>query len=116
MKKLLLLSLLISFSIFAQKKKQNLDSYTASNGVTYNVGDDITLNKGSDTNGDFAYFKIGGWMGGAEVEPMGSQNAGLIVTIKKIIVVRVKNQINCQSTVFAGIFEVLNYRPLAFEK
>ncbi len=38
------------------------------------------------------------------------------INLKKIIVVRVKNQINCQSTVFVSIFEVLNYRPLAFEK
>lgn len=79
-----LLLLLSITSLTGQSKMEKLETYKASNGVTYKVGDNITLAKGSDTNGDFAYFRIGGYMGGSKVEPMGAHNTGLIVTIKKI--------------------------------
>lgn len=49
---LFVLIALLSFSISnAQKRVEKIDSYTASNGVTYEVGDDIELGRGSDTNG-----------------------------------------------------------------
>ncbi|MCJ8153193.1 SHOCT domain-containing protein [Chryseobacterium sp. SSA4.19] len=43
---------------------QIYDSYTASNGVKYNLKDTITLNIGSGPGGEFLYFQIGGWAKG----------------------------------------------------
>lgn len=90
MKKLLLLSFVL-FAISnlqAQKKIEKLDDYKASNGITYKVGDEIKLGRGSDTNGRFVYVNMGGWgaamSGNPEQNWLGAANAGLLVTIKKI--------------------------------
>lgn len=76
------------------KKMEKLDEYVASNGITYKVGDEIKLGRGSDTNGRFVYINIAGWgaMAGAtnnanynaDQNRLGSANSGLIVTVKKI--------------------------------
>ena len=65
---------------------KSLDSYTASNGITYSVGDEVKLGKGSDTDGKFVYVTIGGWAVSTnpEANRLPAANAGLIVTIKKI--------------------------------
>lgn len=83
---LLLTFMLITVSVLAQKKIEDLDQYVASNGVTYKVGDEIKLQRGSDTNGKFVYVTIGGWAVSmdAEANRLPASNAGLIVTIKKI--------------------------------
>ena len=65
---------------------ESLDSYTASNGITYSVGDEVKLGKGSDSDGKFVYVTIGGWAVSTnpEANRLPAANAGLIVTIKKI--------------------------------
>jgi hypothetical protein len=70
----------------AQKKVEKLEEFTASNEITYKVGDEIKLGQGSDTNGKFVYVNIGGWgvSTNAETNRLGAANAGLIVTVKKI--------------------------------
>ncbi len=85
MKKLFLLLLLCGLCATAQKT-QKLEEYTAANGITYKVGEEFELNRGSDTNGKFVYVNIGGWAvsSNAENNRLGAGNAGLIVTIKKI--------------------------------
>ncbi len=37
-----------------------LSQYTASNGITYNVGDTITIGKGTAPNGDFLFIQKNG--------------------------------------------------------
>jgi hypothetical protein len=70
----------------AQKKREKLSEFTASNGITYKIGDEIKLGRGSDTNGKFVYVNIGGWAisSNPEDNQLGAANAGLIVTVKKI--------------------------------
>ncbi|GAA0878976.1 hypothetical protein GCM10009119_19440 [Algoriphagus jejuensis] len=72
----------MSYSQNAEK----LEEYTASNGVTYKIGDEIKLGRGSDTNGKFVYANVGGWAVSTNPEDnrLGAANAGLIVTVKKI--------------------------------
>lgn len=83
---LLLTFMLMTGSVLAQKKIENLEHYVASNGINYKVGDDIKLQRGSDTNGKFVYVTIGGWAVSTDPEAnrLPVSNAGLIVTIKKI--------------------------------
>lgn len=56
MKKLLLISALTLASLFAFSQ----DSYTATNGRTYKLGDTIKLGKGSGVNGIFSYLSYTG--------------------------------------------------------
>lgn len=81
-------------SIQAQKKVEKLESYTASNGITYEVGDEIKLGRGSDTDGRFVFVNIAGWGAAlaatnnpnynAEQNRLGAANSGIQVTVKKI--------------------------------
>lgn len=82
--------LLIAFalaitSVKAQNAEQ-LEEFTASNGITYKIGDQIKLARGSDTNGKFVYVNIGGWAisSNSEANRLPAANAGRIVTLKKI--------------------------------
>lgn len=81
----LFLALLCVNSLSAQKTKK-IEEYAATNGVTYKVGDEIKLGRGSDTNGRFVYVMMGGWAMSTNPEEnrLGAANAGLLVTIKKI--------------------------------
>jgi hypothetical protein len=65
---------------------ERLDEYTASNGITYKIGDEIKLGRGSDTNGKFVYVNIGGWAVSTNPEQnrLPASSSGLIVTVKKI--------------------------------
>ena len=91
---LLIITLLALNMIEAQKKVQKLKDFTASNGITYKIGDKIKLGRGSDTNGRFVYINMGGWAAiagatnnanyNANNNRLGAVNAGLLVTIKKI--------------------------------
>jgi hypothetical protein len=59
-----ILTLLLCCALASYTYGQNverLDEYTASNGITYKIGDEIKLGRGSDTNGKFVYVNIGGW-------------------------------------------------------
>jgi len=80
MKKIVLLLLFVSSFMSAQ---ENLKEYTASNGITYKVGDMILLGRGSGGQGTFVYLKIAGWMAGSATQ-IGSAYSGLNVEIKKI--------------------------------
>ncbi len=96
MKKLLLLLSITLFTISSlhAQRVEKLDEYTASNGVTYKVGDEIKLGRGSDTNGRFVYVNMSGWgavmtatndqVHNANQNRMEASNAGMLVTIKKI--------------------------------
>lgn len=83
---LLIITVLMMNIVHAQDKVEKLEEYTASNGITYKVGDEIKLGRGSDTNGKFVYVNIGGWgmSTDAETNRLGAANSGLIVTVKKI--------------------------------
>lgn len=64
----------------------NSKQYTASNGVTYHIGDKIELGRGSGINGKFNYLKVGGWggaLGGSE--QIGSGYSGQKVILKSIL-------------------------------
>lgn len=96
MKKLFIIcvALMTLTTINAQKKVEKLKEYTASNGITYKVGDEFKLGRGSDTDGRFVYVNMAGWGAAlaatndsnynAQQNRLGAANAGLIVTIKKI--------------------------------
>lgn len=100
---------LVSATTFAQRAEK-LDEYTASNGTTYKVGDEITLGRGSDTDGSFVYVKMGGWavmsMTPEELR-LPAANANLIVTIKKIKKYDTKRLRGIQFTVGGG--NITNY-------
>lgn len=74
--------------LFAQKKTE----YTASNGITYHVGDTLKLGRGSDPQGNFRYVVIGGWASwlprnsskGAEQDNMGRAFTGTAAVIRKM--------------------------------
>lgn len=96
MKKILLLSMFavcsITYSQQVDVKREKQKSYSASNGITYKVGDAILLGRGSDTNGKFNYLQAGGLLNalsmgvGADSYAMsGDRNfAGQNAIIKKI--------------------------------
>lgn len=92
MKKILIVSVLVicSFITYGQNK---IDSYTASDNITYHVGDTIKLGTGSDNKGNFKYLQMGGLyntmaaMNGNYDEmssSVGRNYSGLNVVIKKI--------------------------------
>lgn len=87
--KLITLLLLLSLSTVAFS--QTMESYTASNGITYNVGDDIVLGRGSGQNGMFVYLLMGG-IYESSVPSIPSSYSGLKATVKKI-----KQQKNMQN-------------------
>jgi hypothetical protein len=81
--------ILVVFTItvaIGQKASEKLEKYTASNGITYEIGDQIQLGKGSGTNGEFVYINRGGSVNGnnSQNKGVGSANAGLLFTIKKM--------------------------------
>lgn len=83
-----LTALFISLSAYSQKQT----TYTASNGITYHVGDTIKLGRGSDPQGDFRYVVVGGWASwiprdskkGSEQDNMGRAFTGAGAIIKKM--------------------------------
>jgi hypothetical protein len=84
MKKFLTLALLLcmTITVYAQKR---LEEYTASNGVTYKVGDQIKMGLGSDPSGKYNYLTVGGWGVSLDREENKLPSIpGLVVTIKKI--------------------------------
>lgn len=57
MKKIILIFICTLSASFIQA--QGLTEYTASNNVTYHIGDTIKLGRGSAPNGDFSYCQMG---------------------------------------------------------
>ncbi|WP_026838499.1 SHOCT domain-containing protein [Gillisia sp. JM1] len=95
MKKITYLTIvLLTLNFLQAQNVEKLDEFTASNGITYKVGDDFKLGRGSDTNGRFVYVNMGGWGAiagatnnanyNADQNRLGAANSGLIVTLKKI--------------------------------
>ena len=86
MKNLILLSLLFISTLSFGQMFDLLDEYTASDGITYKIGDEVKLGKGSGRNDVFVYVNIGGWAVSSDPEynHLGAANSGLLVTIKKI--------------------------------
>jgi hypothetical protein len=85
MRPIIFVFLLFSSVVIAQKTER-LEQYTASNGITYKIGDEIKLTRGSNPNGKFVYVTVGGWATSmnSEANQLGALNTGLIVHIKKI--------------------------------
>lgn len=80
MKRLILIALIfVSISSFGEK----MESYKASNGITYKVGDEIKLGKGSGQNGMFIYLILGGMYKSGQPEIPASYS-GLTAVIRKI--------------------------------
>jgi len=106
---IIIIALLTLNSLHAQKKREKMTEFTASNGITYKIGDEIKLGRGSDTNGKFVYVNIGGWAVSTNPEQnrLGAGNAGLIVTIKKIIKYNYKRYKGIYFTVGGG--NITNY-------
>lgn len=80
MKKLIsILFVFFSFVSYSQK----LDSYKASNGITYKVGDDIMMGAGSGKSDNYVYMWVTGVVGkGTEISSRAYN--GYKVTIKKM--------------------------------
>ncbi|HET8736198.1 MAG TPA: SHOCT domain-containing protein [Pricia sp.] len=84
---ILAILLFSSTTLSAQKKNQKLDKYTASNGVTYNVGGEVELGNGSSHDGSFIYVTVAG-IGQNVNDPaknrFRSTGAGAVGKIKRI--------------------------------
>ena len=66
---------------------QRLEEYTASNDITYRVGDMVSLGRGSGDNGTFVYLTTGGWARSSELAQYqlgATAYSNMNVKIKKI--------------------------------
>ena len=112
MKNLLFFSIvLISSNLYAKK----IDSYTASNGKTYHIGDQIKLGRGSGQNGIFVYLEIGGFLAAAEglngrdVPQLDRNFSGRTVRVEKI------KQLNSGQIIFTVSSKTMTYYSLDIE-
>lgn len=75
-----------------ERKKNNPNAYTATNGITYRIGDTVKLGRGSSPDGHFRYLNIGGWASillydsnrGSEQFDIDRSMSGLSVIVKAI--------------------------------
>ena len=106
---ILLLIGILAFNMTNAQRVMKLDEYTALNGITYKVGDEIKLLRGSDTNGNFVYVSVGGRgiIADGESNRLGADLAGQIVTIKKIKRYDQKHYKGVYFSIAAG--DVVNY-------
>jgi len=84
--KVTIILMLLTLSVFGQ-------GYTASNGITYNVGDTITLNQGSALDGDFQFVQIGGIQAAAmydETKGKDQFNVNALYSDTKLVIKRIK--------------------------
>jgi len=103
--KLIICLMFLSLACFGQ-------GYKATNGITYNVGDTITLNSGSAVDGSFQYFQLGGLkMGmtadlnkGKEQFNMSSLYSGFKIVIKKIKVMKAFGQTKTYFVIEGGYY------------
>lgn len=111
MKKILLLATLFVAVLFNAQKISKNETYSASNGITYKVGDTITLGKGSGINGHFEYLQMGGFynamaaMGGnynQVAAGLDRNYSGFNVVLKKIKTVKDRRGTNKTYFVVGG--------------
>lgn len=108
---IIVLTLVLSYSVYGQK----MTEYTASNGITYKVGDKVKLGRGSAPNGDFLYLQMGGWGAvmsantnqGSDQFNIGKGYSGLSVDIKKMKAHKFKGEEKVIFTVGGG--NITNY-------
>lgn len=111
MKFLLFITMLLPLSVIAQKD----NGYTASNGITYNIGDTVRLGKGSSPSGTFMYLQMGGWAammsydtkGGPNQLNIGRAYANTGVVVKKIKTMKIKGIVKYYFVVGGG--NITNY-------
>lgn len=111
MKRLLLITILIPAIGFAQK----INKYTATNGVTYHIGDTVRLGAGSGPSGTFMYLQMGGWAAalsydvnkGPDQFNIGREYANTAVVVKKIKTNKIKGIVKYYFTVGGG--NITNY-------
>lgn len=77
-----LITIVLVTSLNGQKRK-NIDSYIGDDGFNYRVGQTISLNEGSDTDGTFNYVKTMGIDGNTE-------RAGTYMANRKIKILRIR--------------------------
>lgn len=65
-----------------KKRINNPKSYTASNGITYNVGDLIELGRGSNSDGSFVHLRLSGWA--LALDPKQNTSIGAVYTGQKV--------------------------------
>lgn len=72
--------------VYGQKSIEKLSEYTASNGITYRIGDDIKLGRGTGMHGNFKFVNNAGtgYITKHENHQLGASFASVIMTIKKI--------------------------------
>lgn len=101
---------------------QKLKEYKASNNITYQIGDTITLGKGSANNGNFNYLQMGGMFNslaaiGGDTEDIGSSidrnYSGLNLILKKIKSYRFKGATKIVFVVGGG--NITNYNLMIEE-
>ena len=92
------------------QKNQKLDSYTASNGVTYTKGDIISIGKGSGDNGIFTYITISGIMQTAGAQSQNSLQPSSAMTEVEIKRIKKYNYKSIKGVfMYVGIGGVSNY-------
>ena len=103
---LVLIALVLPILMLSQNR---LDSYTASNGIEYKVGDKIQLDIGSGCDGKFVYVSVGGIMitMDAETNMLPATSAGMIMRIKKIK--HYRTEVFNKVMFIMGINSVTNY-------
>lgn len=88
MKKLIFLFILISQVSFGQ--------YKAINGITYSIGDTLTIGRGTANNGNFLYIQMSGVVSvGVENRDelnMDRQYSGLKAVIRKVVSKKIAGQ------------------------
>jgi hypothetical protein len=103
-------------SIEDNKSKYRSDSYRASNGILYKVGDTITLGRGSAPNGYFNYLEMRGFSKSLSAlsgyydnitRSIGRNYSGLNIVIKKIIYSKFKGSTKVVFVVGGG--NITNY-------
>jgi hypothetical protein len=90
---------IFAFAFCISLQAQNLTEYTASNNVTYHIGDTIKLGRGSSPSGDFRYIQLGDLYNFASAmngqygevnRGINKNNSGRNVIVKKIKEVKIK--------------------------
>lgn len=111
MKKALFVALITLASVPVYAQSTTVTEYTASNGVTYKIDDNIPLGRGSGPTGKFAYVTVGGWAmsTNADNNMIGAAYAGTNVKLKRINVNTNKHRGFKKTTFVVGGGNITNY-------
>ncbi len=111
MKKILCVALIALASVPALGQSNTVTEYTASNGVTYRIDDNIPLGRGSGPTGKFAHVTVGGWAvsTNADANMIGAAYAGTNVKLKRINVYTNKRRGFTKTTFIVGGGNITNY-------